>query len=146
MTLNLGTILSANAEDRPDQSAVIHDQRKISYADLDRAARSIASALHERGVQPGDTVAVLIPNVPEFTLAYFGILYAGAVVVPINVLAAAPEVAYFLEDSKARILIAHALFENAAREGSGAVGVPCPHGRYRSRSGFVRRNAGGFPA
>jgi long-chain acyl-CoA synthetase len=125
MTLNLGTILSANAEDRPDQSAVIHDQRKISYADLDRAARSIASALHERGVQPGDTVAVLIPNVPEFTLAYFGILYAGAVVVPINVLAAAPEVSYFLEDSKARILIAHALFEDAAREGSGAVGVPC---------------------
>ena len=44
MTFNRGTILSANVEDRPDQSAVALDQRKISYADLDRAARSIASS------------------------------------------------------------------------------------------------------
>ena len=125
MTLNLGTILHANAQERPEHPAVILDQRSIAYAELDRAARSVAAALRERGVQPGDAVALLIPNVPEFTIAYFGILYAGAVVIPINVLAAAPEVAYFLEDSKARLLVAHALFEAAAREGCAAAGVPC---------------------
>ena len=73
--------------------------------ELDRAARGVATSLRERGVQPGDKVALLVPNVPEFTVAYFGILYAGATVVPINVLAAVPEVTYFLEDSGARVLV-----------------------------------------
>jgi long-chain acyl-CoA synthetase len=68
-------------------------------------------------------VALLLPNVPEFTVAYFGILYAGAAVVPINVLAAAPEVEYFLNDSGARLLIAHPLFGDPAREGAKAAGV-----------------------
>ena len=69
-------------------------------------------------MQPGDKVGLLIPNVPEFTVAYFGILYAGATVVPINVLAAAPEVTYFLEDSGARVLFVHPLFEEAGRDGA----------------------------
>ena len=68
-------------------------------------------------------MALLVPNVPEFSIAYFGILYAGAVVVPINVLAAAPEVAYFLEDANAKLLIAHPLFEAPAREGAAARGA-----------------------
>jgi long-chain acyl-CoA synthetase len=62
--------------------------------------------------------------VPEFTIAYFGILYAGAVVVPINVLAAAPEVAYFLEDSEAKLLVVHPLFEEPGLAGAGERGVP----------------------
>ena len=96
MSLNLGTIVRASAADRPDARAVLFDERSLSYAELDRWAQGISAGLRECGVQPGDTVALLVPNVPEFTMAYFGILYAGAVVVPINVLAAAPEVSYFL--------------------------------------------------
>ena len=98
MSLNLGTIVRASSADRPEATAIVFGERTLSYAELDRCAQGISAGLRESGVQPGDTVALLVPNVPEFTMAYFGILYAGAVVVPINVLAAAPEVSYFLED------------------------------------------------
>ncbi len=109
---------------KPDKTAVSQDDRRLSYGELDRAARGVAASLRARGVEPGDRVALLVPNVPEFTIAYFGILYAGCTVVPINVLAAAPEVAYFLEDSDARLLIVHPLFEAAGRAGRRAAGVP----------------------
>jgi len=118
MHLNLGSILLASANEKPGAIAVRAGDLEISYAELDRAARGVASGLRERGVSPGDKVALLVPNVPEFTIAYFGILYAGATVVPINVLAAAPEVTYFLEDSGARVLIVHPLFEAPGREGA----------------------------
>ena len=91
---------------------------------MNRAAAGVASSLRDRGIQPGDKVALLVPNVPEFTIAYFGILYAGAAVVPINVLAAAPEVSYFLTDSESRLLIVHPLFAEPGRAGAAEVGVP----------------------
>lgn len=124
MSLNLGTILQASAADRPRHVAIRMDDRVLTYEQLDRAARGVAASLRARGIAPGDKVALLVPNVPEFTIAYFGILYAGATVVPINVLAAAPEVAYFLADSEARLLIAHPLFAAAAKTGATEAGVP----------------------
>ena len=124
MSLNLGTILDATTQEAPDRVALRLGDLSITYSELDRAAAGIAAGLRERGIQPGDKVSVLVPNVPEFTLAYFGILYAGATVVPINVLAAAPEVAYFLKDSESRLLIVHPLFEEPGRAGAEEVGVP----------------------
>jgi long-chain acyl-CoA synthetase len=124
MSLNLGTILQASAADRPKHVAIRMDERVLSYEQLDRAARGVATSLRARGIQPGDKIALLIPNVPEFTIAYFGILYAGGAIVPINVLAAAPEVAYFLADSEAKLLIAHPLFAAPAKAGSDQAGVP----------------------
>jgi len=124
MSLNLGTILQASASTRPDARVLRVDDFELSYAELDRRARGVAAALQARGIEPGDCVSLLIPNVPEFTIAYFGILYAGATVVPINVLAAAPEVTYFLNDSNSKLLIAHPLFEAPARAGAAEAGVP----------------------
>jgi long-chain acyl-CoA synthetase len=124
MALNLGTILQASATERPDHPAVKLGDRVLTYAQLDRAARGVATALRARGIAPGDKVALLIPNVPEFTIAYFGILYAGATIVPINVLAAAPEVHYFLEDAEAKLLIAHPFFVEPARRGAADAGKP----------------------
>ena len=138
MSLNLGTILQASAADRPEHVAIRMDERVLTYAQLDRAARGVATSLRARGIQPGDRVALLIPNVPEFTIAYFGILYAGGTIVPINVLAAAPEVAYFLDDSEAKLLIAHPFFAAPAKAGADEAGVPLVlagggPGRTRSR-------------
>jgi long-chain acyl-CoA synthetase len=124
MSLNLGTILQAAAADRPRHVALRMDERVLTYAQLDRAARGVAASLVARGLAPGDKVALLVPNVPEFTIAYFGILYAGGAVVPINVLAAAPEVAYFLADSEAKLLVAHPLFAAPAKAGAQEAGVP----------------------
>ena len=124
MSLNLGTILSASTEESPENVALRLDEASFTYAELHRAAAGIATGLRERGIQPGDKVSLLVPNVPEFTMAYFGILYAGATVVPINVLAAAPEVAYFLKDSESRLLIVHPLFEAPGRAGAEEMKVP----------------------
>ncbi len=124
MYLNLGTILQATAAERPESIAIVLETRRVSYAELDRAARGVATSLRARGIAPGDKVALLVPNVPEFTIAYFGILYAGATIVPINVLAAAPEVSYFLADSGAKLLIVHPLFEEPGRTGAADRDVP----------------------
>ncbi len=124
MSLNLGVILQASAAERADHPVIRFEEREISYGELDRAARGVAAALRERGVAPGDRVALMIPNVPEFTVGYFGILYAGGTVVPLNVLLSAPEVAYHLEDSGAVLLVAHPLFAEPARRGAEQAGVP----------------------
>jgi len=124
VTLNLGSILQAAAHERPTHPAIRLGERTVSYADLDRAARGVATSLRARGIEPGETVAILVPNLPDFTVAYFGILYAGCTVVPLNVLLSAPEVAYHLEDSRARLLFAHPLFGEAVRAGASDAGVP----------------------
>jgi len=124
MSLNLGTILMAPAGNHPSRRAIQLGQQAFTYGALDRAARGLATALPERGIAPGTKVALLVPNLPEFTIAYFGILYAGCTVVPLNVLLTAPEVAYHLDDSQARLLIAHPLFGEAASAGATTAGVP----------------------
>ena len=124
MYLNLGSILSANANEKPDSIVLRAGDLELSYGELDRAARGVATNLRSRGITPGDKVALLVPNVPEFSIAYFGILYAGATVVPINILAAAPEVTYFLKDSDSRLLIVHPLFEEPGRKGAAPLSVP----------------------
>ncbi len=124
MQLNLGTILQSSAEARPAHVALRLEGFALTYAQLDRAARGVARGLRERGIAPGEQVAIMIPNVPEFTIAYFGILYAGCAVVPLNVLLSAPEVTYHLQDSDARLLIAHPLFAEPAKKGASDAGVP----------------------
>jgi long-chain acyl-CoA synthetase len=124
MKLNLGTILQASALARPDHPVLKLGAFQMTYAQLHRAALGVARGLRERGVAPGDKVAIMIPNVPEFTIAYFGILYAGCTVVPLNVLLSAPEVAYHLQDSEARLLFAHPFFTDPATKGAAEAGVP----------------------
>jgi long-chain acyl-CoA synthetase len=124
MSLNLATILQASAHDRPDRVAVRLGPRALRYAELDRAARGVAASLRARGLEPGAKVGIMVPNVPEFTIAYFGILYAGCTVVPLNVLLSTPEVSYHLQDSGARMLIAHPLFRAPAEKGAAGAGVP----------------------
>jgi len=124
MHANLGCILLGSAGSSPERTALRLDERALTYAELDRQARGVATSLRARGIEPGAKVALLVPNVPEFSIAYFGILYAGCTVVPLNVLLAAPEVTYHLQDSGAELLIAHPLFEVPAREGAKEANVP----------------------
>ena len=136
MTLNLGAILRASADVRPDHPAIRFNERTVTYAELDRAARGVATSLRDRGIAPGDKVAILVPNLPEFTIAYFGILYAGCTVVPLNVLLSAPEVRYHLEDSDAALLFAHPLFEAPVKAGASEAGVPVIWARDTGHSGL----------
>ena len=124
MSLNLGTILFASASEQPEKTVLRMGDRSLTYAELDRAARGVAQSLRARGVEQGDKVALLVPNTPEFTIAYFGILYAGCTVVPLNVLLSAPEVTFLLGDSESKLLIAHPFFQASASEGAADANVP----------------------
>jgi long-chain acyl-CoA synthetase len=105
MSLNLGVMLRESARAKPDKVAVILDDAKLTYAQLEALSNQVAAGLRASGVRAGDRVGLMLPNVPQFVVAYNGILKAGAVVVPMNVLLKAPEVAYFLSDSGARALV-----------------------------------------
>jgi len=105
MSLNLAILLEARAASQPHHVAVIHADRTMTYAQLNEAANRCAAGLAGMGVRTGDKVAVMLPNVPEFVIAYFGILKLGGCVVPLNTLLKASEIAYELVDSDASTLI-----------------------------------------
>jgi len=115
--LNLSILVEASAQDYPDTTAVIFNEMKMTYAELNAAASMFANGLKKLGVKRGDNVAVMLPNVPYFPIAYYGILKAGATVVPFNVLFTAREVAYHLRDSDAVALVGFAMFAEAAYGG-----------------------------
>jgi long-chain acyl-CoA synthetase len=106
MTTNLASILTDSTDRFPDRPAVVLGDHTVDYANLDAYARHFAGALRALDVQPGEHVAVVLPNVPQFTVAYFGCHYAGNPVVPLNVLLTAEELAYHLENSEAVAVVA----------------------------------------
>lgn len=117
MSLNLAFILDESGKTFPDQVALILNDSRMTHGQLQAASMQVAALLRAKGIRPGDHVAILLPNVPEFTICYYGILRLGAVAVTLNVLSAADEVAYYLDDSDARILIAWHEFAEAATSG-----------------------------
>ena len=90
-----------------EKRALIHDDRTVSYADLDRNSDRLAAALARRGVARGDRVTLFLPNSVEFVLAFYATLKAGAVVNPINVQSKEREVRFQVEDSGAKAVIYH---------------------------------------
>ena len=124
MRLNLATLLDQAAKRHPEEIFVRLGDIALNYATIDGAAKRVAAYLKSIGVKPGDRVGVMLPNVPHFPMAYYGALYAGAVVVPMNVLLKGREVEYYLEDSGAKALIAWAGFGEDAKIGADAAGVP----------------------
>src|SRR3954464_14063731 len=108
---------------RGDHVAVKLDNAELTYDQLDDAVARTAGLLKAKGVEPGDRVGVMLPNVPQFPVAYFGVLRAGAVVVPLNPLLKAREVAYHLSDSGARVLLAWHEAADAAHAGADEAGA-----------------------
>ena len=81
---NLGSFLEHSAASRPGHPAIRLDDFVLSYAELREAAGRMSTLLAATGVQPGDRVGIMLPNVPAFPIAFYGALAAGAVVVPMN--------------------------------------------------------------
>ncbi len=117
MSLNLAVIVRESALREPDKTALILDEFKLSYGVLDALSNQVASSLRQAGLRPGDKVGLMVPNVPQFPVAYFGVLKAGGVVVPMNVLLKAPEIAWYLGDSEARMLVVWEDFAPEALKG-----------------------------
>ena len=105
---NVGAWTSLRARRDPDREAVVCGDRRVTYAELDAAARRVAGALRESGVEPGDRVAVALKNRVEFLELLFGVARAGAIFVPLNFRLASEEVAYALGDSGSRLVVVQA--------------------------------------
>ncbi|MGJ9423188.1 long-chain-fatty-acid--CoA ligase [Aeromicrobium sp. CF3.5] len=108
---NLAALLEDTTAKHGDRTAIVFGDTELSYTQLNGAANQVANLLASRGIGAGDKVALSCPNVPYFSIIYYGILKAGATVVPLNVLLKAREVAYHLLDSEAKAYFA---FEGSA--------------------------------
>src|SRR3954454_2841580 len=123
MSDNLATILTETAAEHGDRTAMKLDDAELSYSMLDGATAHVAGMLREKGLEPGDRVGVMLPNVPYFPVVYYGVLRAGGVVVPMNVLLKGREVTFYLRDPQAKALFAWHGFAEAAEAGAAEAGV-----------------------
>jgi len=125
MSENLALNLIRSVERGAELPAVRLDDRVLSYGALDDLTARVAGLLREHGVAPGDRVGIMLPNVPQFAVAYYGVLRAGGIVVPMNVLLKRREVAFYLGDPEARVLLAWHEFAEEAMAGAAETGAEC---------------------
>jgi long-chain acyl-CoA synthetase len=118
--MNLASILTGTAGLHGDRPAVRLGGSAMTYRELDETSARVAGLLRDRGIRPGDRVGVMLPNTPQFAVIYYGVLRAGGVVVPMNPLLKAREIAYYLGDSGARLLLAWHTFADEALAGTKA--------------------------
>ncbi|NJM41300.1 MAG: long-chain fatty acid--CoA ligase [Anaerolineae bacterium] len=119
--INLSTIIETHAKFRGSREAIVFPptNTRLTYMQLDMMSCQVANALISMGIQPGDKVALTCPNLPYFPIIYFGILKAGAVVVPLNVLLKPREIAYHLINSDAKVYFC---FEGTQELPTGSMG------------------------
>jgi long-chain acyl-CoA synthetase len=120
---NLAKNLTDTTRSHAERVAVRVDNTAMTYRALDEASARVAGLLHERGLEPGARVGIMMPNVAEVPVVYYGVLRAGGVVVPMNPLLKGREVAYYLGDSGAGLIFAWHAFETEARRGAEQAGA-----------------------
>jgi long-chain acyl-CoA synthetase len=123
MPTNLARLLTESASRHGDRSALRLDDSVLTYDMLNEGASRVAGLLKERGLQQGHPVGVMLPNVPYFGAVYYGVLRAGGVVVPMNVLLKEREISFYLSDSGARLMFAWHAFAESAEQGAAASGT-----------------------
>src|SRR3954453_8014799 len=122
---NLATIATETAERIPDGIAYKLDDTEVSWQAVDEGTARVAGLLQSKGFEPGDRVGIMLPNVPYFPIAYYGVLRAGGTVVPMNVLLKGREVKFYLEDPGAKLVFAWHDFAEAAESGAEQAGAEC---------------------
>ena len=103
--ISLGQMLHRSAGSFPESSALYYSKQKITFSELEMLAGRFGKALQERGVGKGERVALYLPNIPEFVVAYYGVLRIGAIGVAISPLYKERELLHILRDSEARIIV-----------------------------------------
>ncbi len=101
-TLNLASIIEHHARLSPDLEAIVWNEMRFTFEQLNALCNRVANALVEMRVGHGDKVALVCPNLPFFPIVYYAVMKAGAAVVPLNVLLRPREIAYHLTDSDAK--------------------------------------------
>ncbi|WP_068269074.1 long-chain-fatty-acid--CoA ligase [Aldersonia kunmingensis] len=122
---NLSLNLVVSAKDFGDRIALRCDDRALTFTEFDSAAARVATLLEQAGIDPGDRVAVMLPNTPAFAVVFYGILRRGAVAVPMNPLFKAREVEFCLANTSAKAMFAAPAFAEDATAGAAATGTTC---------------------
>jgi long-chain acyl-CoA synthetase len=122
---SLSTNLTAAKEQHPDRVALRCDDLQFTYTEFDAAAARVATLLEQAGIEPGDRVGVMLPNTPAFALVFYGIIYRGAVAVPMNPLLKGREVEFFLSNSGAKALFGTPAFADEAEAGAAKADAKC---------------------
>jgi long-chain acyl-CoA synthetase len=110
MSMQVYDYLLKAAAEAPDAAALEFMGKPVSYSRLAENARKLANGLEAQGVARGESVGLLLPNIPQFVEALYGSWFHGNVVVPMSVLYTAPEIRYLVEDSSIRALFVYELF------------------------------------
>lgn len=118
------SFLARAARVYPQRVAVIHGARRFTYAQMLERCRRLASALGRAGIAPGDTVAVLAPNIPEMLEAHYGVPMAGAVLCTINIRLDAAAIGFILRHSSAKLFLVDREWTPVARVA--LAGLPNP--------------------
>ncbi|MDD5044177.1 MAG: long-chain fatty acid--CoA ligase [Candidatus Omnitrophica bacterium] len=113
---NLPNLLSSSAQKYPKHTAIVFGSKKITYQGLDELTSQIAAGLIHSGIKKEDKVALLLDNCPEFVIAYYAVLKAGAVALPINYMFKMEEAKFILEDSAAACVITSRAFVETVEE------------------------------
>jgi acyl-CoA synthetase (AMP-forming)/AMP-acid ligase II len=121
----LPSVVLERASSVPDRPALIDavSGRCIRFAELAEGVRRVARGLHDRGFSKGDVLALFSPNLPEYALAIHGVARLGGVVTTVNPLYTVDELAFQLQDARARALLTAPPFLDKAREAAGRAGV-----------------------
>src|SRR5690349_2707132 len=120
---NIACWLSDRAASDPSLPAIKQGDHILTYAALEHAAARCATLLADRGVTAGDRVALIMPNVAYFPIAYYAILRLGAIVVPMNPLLKAGEISYAWRDAGVGVAVVFALFAGEAATASEVTGT-----------------------
>ena len=130
--MNLASNLANCTQAQADRAVLRLGETTVTYRDLDQASARVTGLLRRFGIEPGDRIAIMLPNVSEFAITYYGVLRAGGVVVPMNPLLKSREIAYYLADSEAKLIFAwHGVADEAqlgAKEAEAEVIVVDPVG------------------
>jgi long-chain acyl-CoA synthetase len=116
LPIGLGKTLEAVVAARKKKDAVKLEGRTWSYLELDEQASRVAGGLQALGIKPGDRVAIMLPNIPEFVFTFFGIQKLGAVAVPFNTTYKGREISFILQDSGARAIVCLTSYSNLINE------------------------------
>ena len=106
--MNISTNLERACLFFPDKPAILFEGRRYAYRDINEQANRFANALRALDIRKGDRVALFLPNIPQFVMAYYGIQKIGAIAVSLNVMLKSAEVAFILNDSQARAIVTNA--------------------------------------
>ena len=123
--MNLASNLIDTVSRHGSRTAIKLDDVELTYSAMDDGTARVAGLLRAKGIQAGDRVGVMLPNVPYFALVYYGVLRAGGVVVPMNILLKSREVRFYLENSRAKVVFAWHEFASAAEQGAGEAASEC---------------------